>query len=420
MADTRKEFNENRNSGNRKERIVDLRQYILYLIEKCWIIILIAVICAGCLGYKNYKSQKASIAGNRRGAVNTIISDNRNSYYGNAKKFTDANIPGGVVNSYVKLYVDLNYDFLSDNTIDINSGHTKLGNDVSLLVSSVDSMQEIMDELSLDKVPEFAGLKAYDLTWLINKNFMGTHVVNIVVSDIDAARAQKIAEAVADKFIEKAVEYGLAKSVKYIDHASLPNGSYFATRVDRNAFLKECIIGGVAGALLSMVLLLITFIVKDCVRTDIDAEYAGTEIIGFVPKKKDRQLESIRRIAVKLEAGEARIITIAPADKKADISTLVEGLSSALSDFGRKVEIISETPAEGVVEKASAKSDYVLIPVKNVKESADAEVAAIFSDSVILAAGYGKTSVKNLSYSVKELLDAGKPARGVIITDKMF
>ena len=86
-----------------KERIVDLRQYFIYLWENAILIILIAGICAGGMLGFSYKKQKAEIASTTaadKAVINTIINQNHDAFYATTadkRIYTDAVPPAFTV-----------------------------------------------------------------------------------------------------------------------------------------------------------------------------------------------------------------------------------------------------------------------------------------------------------------------------------
>ena len=409
---------------NSKERIIDLRQYFIYLCEKFYIIIFVAAIAACALGYKDYKRQR-----NGSGAIanlGVIVNQNRNAYYQNSRDYTDANRPANTVESRVKLYVDFDLEgyFISDK-IDKNNIVTQLSTDACALCVSESAMQEIIDELQLNTTyDDMKNITASDLSWMVNKNLMGAHVMIIVVTDVNAQRAHDIAEAVANKFMENAIEYGLAKEVRFIDEASLPKDIVVGNYVlDKKAIIKKFIVGGVLGAVMAAVILLIAFIIKDAVRTENDIEFVGQKNYGRISLRQRYFVEDMKRLAVSLDQPDSgKIITLAPVDKYALKKEIAGEIENAFSVVNKKVSVVS-TIEDGIADKSkltklSGKSDYVIIITQDMEKSADALIAAKNSDSVILMARYGKSRVQTLKNATREMLKTGTNVKGVVVVKK--
>ena len=379
-----------------KERIIDLKQFFLYLWENVIAILIIAAIF-GCIfmGY-SYKSQKKDIAGGGT-TIHTIIKANHDAYFSlNTAKYTDAVIPDGVYNSYARVYVDFNFDKIEgSDEKDFSQLMNKLAKDVYLIVVSDETMEEIINELNLRSYPDMANITARDLSFMINKNLEGVHIVNIIVSDVNPERAELIENAVVNKFVQKAGDYLGIDEIRVMDNASKPSGSAAAARrVSRKTMVKFGILGGFAGIIVVALILLVVFLAKDSVRTEMDLMFAGTRGFGAIPRKNRE--EAYKKVAYSIMMDDSvNKVVVAAADKKTDTSELAEKLAAALKD---------------------AKSDKQVIQAENVEKSADALSKLMNADSIILVTSYGKTGMKKLLDARRTVQPAGDKLLGVIMT----
>ena len=407
---------------NNKERFIDLRQFFLYLWKNIIILIVIGGLCAFGLAYRNYKKQKNSPV--QSTSLSAIISQNRDSYYNGTKNYTDANRPVNTVESRVKLYIDFN---IEESEADISSDsnlYRQLAYDACALCVSESSMQDVIDKLNLHSYDDMKKISAYDLSWMINKNIQGAHVMIIDVTDVNAARAHDIAEAVTENFIDNATKLKLVKNVSVIDKAGIPTEIVLESNaIILKTVIKNFIIGGAAGVVLTAVVLLLIFIIKDAVRTSADIEFAGLKRFGRISLKQKKYEEDMKRLAVSLSSPDnGKIITLAPVDKKADKQVIVEGMEKAFGAIGKKVKVLSgdlgdKIISNGSLAKESLKADYLIIAPKDMVSSADALIAAQKSDTTILIAGYGKSRMKNLISAREELGKMNVNIPGVVVIE---
>ena len=386
-----------------KQRVIDIRQYVLFLWENFLLICIVAGACALALFFREYKKEKSS-SGTQMGNVQTIISQNHDAYYGvGGAKYTDASAPSYTYNSTAKVYLDLNFDNFDEEqlAIDASTAIAKIAKDAEFVVVSQESINEIIDELNLKEFGDLKDRTADDIQWLINKNLQGAHVMNIVVTDVNAQRAHDICEAVTDKFVEKVVELGTAKEAKVLDKASLPveNPNNYR-HVDKKAVFKKGIIGGAAGFVLIAFILFMVFLSKDFVRTDKDAAFFDQKIFGNVSKRRSRRDESIKRLAINVDnIKDASTVVIIPIDAKTKVEAVVEAAGKEIKEL---------------------KSQKKLSCTKALKSSTEGNVAMRENDAIILAAEFGKTKMKDLVFALNEAERADKKVEGILLVDTIY
>lgn len=387
-----------------KERIIDLRQYFIYLWENKWIIILVCILFTGALtGYSYYKQNKIinSPEQQETKTLNDIISQNHDAFYrlNDATAFTDADQPAGTYNCSARLFVDFNYSSIEGNTnLDFTQMTNKIQQDTMILLVSDNALQKVIDDLGLRHYDDMSDITTEKLKWMINRNFLGANVLQIVVTDIDKERAEKIASAVVDEFVTNSAEFATIDSVKDIDgvgEAIAGQAKGVQTSINKKSLLKYAIVGCAGGAFFICALYLILFIFIDAVRNSLDVAFADMSDFGNVSSKEKKKQEDIKRIAYNISLlKNVNKVIIVPTDHKSENKDIVEGIASELK---------------------SIKSDVDLELVKNIKDSADATRAAVESDAILIFARYGKTKMKDLLFAKRELEKTETKIVGAVI-----
>ena len=403
-----------------KERVIDLRQYFLYLWEKLIILIIVGGACAAALAVREYGKQKNSPV--QRTSLTAIMNQNREAYYNTTRNYTDANRPANTVESRVKLYLDFNVDENNEEMKTDSNYFKQLAYDACALCVSESAMQSVIDKLDLHSYDDMKNISPFELSWLVNKNIQGAHIMIIVVTDVDADRAHDIAEAITEKFIENAKALGLVKNISIVDAPSTPEDLVIGgAMINYKKIIKHFIIGGAAGVIMAAAIMLIIFIIKDAVRTSEDIEFAGLKRFGRISMKQKNFEEDMKRFAVSLSTPDTgKIITVAPIDKAVDSKRIVEGIESAFDKLGIKVKVLSgdldsKALSIGALSKESLKVDHLIIVPKDMIGSADAVISAKSSDATILLAKFGKTRMTNLVNAREELAKMNVNVPGVVV-----
>lgn len=406
-----------------KERVIDLRQFFIYLWERILILIIIGGLGAGALALRDYRKQKNSAAPSA--SLQGIIHQNQDSFFNVQRNYTDTNKPANTVESRAKLYLDFNMvEFENGEKVDNNSIITQLTNDACYLCVSESAMERVIEKLNLRQYDDMKNITGYDLSWIVNKNMQGVHILNITVTDVNANRAHDIAEAVTDEFIKNAKSYGLVKDIKVIDEASRPADLVIGkATINKKSLIKKFIIGGALGVVLAVCVLLIIFIIKDAVRTGEDIDFTGFERFGRFSFKKKAKEENLKKFAAGLDNPKyGKVISLVPVDKGGVSSDITEGIKEAFEGIGKKAAVI--TPDDDMPlyddKKIAEKTigvDYLIICTKDLLSSADARVAIKHSDSAVLLAGYGRSRMASLLDASESLKDSDAGIIGVTIID---
>lgn len=409
-----------------KERVIDLRQYFLFLWEKIWLVLLVACGLAVLLGAYNYKSQKSQIRAGENArdkeGLETIIQANHDKFYAISTdaQYTDAVKPAGTYNSVAVVYIDFNFDDIEGkDSVDFSNVITKKQQDVVRLMRSSAVIRKAADQADLRSEPDMKDLTYEDLSWLVNGNFTGMNLLSITVTDVDAKRAEKFCGAMVDVLSDAIKEDLHADEVRLISgptsaesgktdevmasEASDASESSSAAviSVSKKRVLKYFLAGGVGGLIVIMLVLLVVFLSRDTVRTDRDLVYADLTSAGKISRKRDAAAEDYLRLANALiDRGTGKTVNIAPVTAADSKEKAADHLQDALQKCGKKVQMISgEDAAPETLRKkigeAAAKADYVIVDSPALREKAAAEIAASCCDFTIAVLTYGGTKMKD-------------------------
>ncbi len=452
-----------------KERIIDLRQYFLYLWEHIVIVILVAGLSACSLFCLKYVKEKKRVEGAKAEKAAFLEAEalkgeavSKNDYSiddlidQNIKASRDPENVANVLNvqpmgTYVVtkvLYVE--FDFSDYEKLGSDDAATVIGKvqgDIINTFQSDTAEQKTIDSFMSDKedvtIDRFKRLQAV--------GFVGLNLLKIRVIDIDEDRAVAVSDALISEFMQSYKKLKTVKSVKIADDSdsvrvvtgkdieerkddvkAYDNGDVFiipavteegeATvlklRVQVPDVIKYGIIGGVAGLVLIMVIYLLIFIFKDAIRTSLDLNFAGLEQLGYVSGKKPE--EAYKRIAYNIgRMDKGSIVTVIPVDRYSEENGLFDKLSEELKAFGKNVKVLSGEQAYiDVTENGDVKtgeSDIVLIAPRNIKDYFDATLLAEKSDATIMNVTFGKTRMKNLLFAVNEVKKVDAKIAGAVI-----
>lgn len=399
-----------------KERVIDLREYFLYLFEKKIIIIIVCLLFAGSLACFSYVKQSKSIKGTlslneneeELAGLGDIISQNHDAYYhlNGVTAFTDADQPEGTYNASVRLFVDFDFSCIEGNAnLDFSQMISKLQQDSLIVLVSDESMKNVVESLQLNDYEDMENFTAEDLSWLINKNFLGANVLQIVVSDVDENRAQDIIDAVVEEFIKKSEQIDTIDSVTVIDDAKnvrkgiadieKENLQDDKNGIEKKTLAKYGIVGLIGGLVIILSIYLLVFIFRDAVRNAVDIAFANVSLFGIVSNSEKKKEEDYKRIAYNLEFAKAyENVCFIPVDANSENEDFISGVKNALSEV---------------------KSTITIYSTKNIIDSAEAIMNASESDVVILLVTRGKTRMSDLIFAKEEMDKIGKKVLGAVI-----
>ena len=137
-----------------KERVIDIRQYFIYLWEHAFIILVVSGLFAlGMIGVSYQKQNKeiSTVTEAEVASLDAIMTQNHDAYYrlNDVTAYTDAELPDGTYNSYAKLYIDFNFENVEgvENT-DYSNMIYKYQQDIMLLMVSIESLDDVIKELN--------------------------------------------------------------------------------------------------------------------------------------------------------------------------------------------------------------------------------------------------------------------------------
>lgn len=385
----------------KKERVIDLRQYFQSLWEHALIILIVCCVFAAGMSAYSYKKQKNQTSEDKA-TIDAIVTQNREAYYSLSSSgtnvYTDADAPAGTYTSYARLYVEFNHEETdAANGTDYDKVSSNLQKDACMLIWDTQYLNEIIDELKLKEQEDLSGITAEKLSWMINRNFQGAHVMNIAVTDVDPNRAQEICEAVIEKYIPVLKKYMNVDEVRVVNEASLPEGSKAAAaseaQISKGKLVKYGVVGFAGGFVLMAILLLLAFIIIDCVRNESDLDYTGFRKFGKTITKKNAS--DARGLAYKLAAEEnLQKLLLLDVDGKVKSDALCDELNQIFLE--KKLELRAET-------------------ADNLKESAEALYVLKDYDALLLTASYGKTRIADLEDAYSQLENATVKKLGVTL-----
>ena len=331
-------------------RIINMRNVAAYMKKNILFIIVAVIIGGALLGGYNYKKQKDEVDNHTEEYVNLLkmtMTQNHDAYYFKKTSYSDAQPYKGIYNSAAKIYVDFNYsDVEGYEMANFDKVNEKFCNDALLTVWDYDMLEEIIDELQLRSYDDMKNIDAEKLQWLINKNFLGAHIMNIVVSDVNAERAKAICDKIVEKFVANSKKILPIDSVKIINTASLSsdNSSFgktasnvkVITEIEKKTVLKYGIAGAFIGFVLIFVFFLAIYIIRDVVRCDTDIKAIGlASVLGSYDRKVDH-----KRVAGCLDIfDDVNNILVVGIDNKVDIENFAKETQKELKENGSSIKL---------------------------------------------------------------------------------
>lgn len=219
---------------------IDLLEILAVMLDKAWIIILVGVVAAAvAFGYTKFM-------------VTPMYQATTQAYV--LTKAEDAAVTSG----------------------DLSLSSQLLGDCASLLKSRPVT----------DKVIEEMGLKMSS-TELANAitvtNQENTLILNISVSNSDPYLAKELADKVREVGSEHVTEVMNLKALNTVQEALIPSSPSSPN------IIKNTVLGGAAGVLLTMGIIFLIFMMNDKIRNQDDVErYLGIGVLGAIPSTEDK------------------------------------------------------------------------------------------------------------------------------------
>lgn len=149
---------------------------------------------------------------------------------------------------------------------------TQLTKDYMVLVTSRTVLDQVIAELDLNTTSgALAGMISVT-------NPTNTRMLNITVSNNDQYQAKEIADKVAEVSADSICNIMQIEKVNVVDKANLP------TTPSSPNVMKNAVIAGLLGVILSIVVVVVRFLMNDTITTSEDVErYLGLSTLALIP-----------------------------------------------------------------------------------------------------------------------------------------
>lgn len=145
--------------------------------------------------------------------------------------------------------------------------------DFEILAKSRPVIENVIDELGLDeKYEEF-------IEPIVVENPQDSSILKVIVENPDPVLAKDIANALADATAEQVA------NVMVTDKPSKVEEAVVAEHPVSPNVLKNSVLGGLAGAVLSIAIILVLFLLDDTIKTEEDVKkYLGLNTLAAIPE----------------------------------------------------------------------------------------------------------------------------------------
>ena len=222
--------------SNNEDIEIDLRELVFVLLRKVWIILIAGLICALAAG---------------------LIS-----------KF----ILKPIYTSSTKIYVINRQNTETTITnLDLETS-TQLTKDYQILITSRPVIEQVIEDLNLDMTYE-------ELVSSIKVNTpTDTRILEIEVEYTDSISAKKIVDSIAEVSAERMVSIMEMEKANIVEQGNIP-----ANPSSPNVIINT-MIGGVIGLSIAVIIILLSYILDDSIKSAEDIErYLGITILGSIP-----------------------------------------------------------------------------------------------------------------------------------------
>ena len=182
--------------------------------------------------------------------------------------------------STTKIYVINRQNSESLTYSDLQSG-TQLTKDYQELVTSRPVIEEVKMELGLDIENDKFKKK---ITVSVPTD---TRIVSITAEDTDPYMARAIADSVRVSAAEHIANVMNTEAVNVVESANLP------TEISSPKIIRNTAIGGVLGAFIAVMIIVIIYIMDDTIKNPDDVEkYLGLSVLGSIPVLDEEVVKS--------------------------------------------------------------------------------------------------------------------------------
>lgn len=185
--------------------------------------------------------------------------------------------------STTKLYLIANSDNQTVTYSDLQVG-SQLTNDYMALVKSRPVLEDTISELNLDTTTK-------ELEDLISvSNPANTRIIEITAKYRNPITAKKIADKIRESSANHIENIMDLKKVNVVEEGNVPKD-----KVSPN-ITQNTLIGGILGAILAVLIILIVYFLNDTIKTPEDVErYLGLSVLGTIPIQDDDVVSTRRK-----------------------------------------------------------------------------------------------------------------------------
>lgn len=212
----------------------------------------------------------------------------------------------GLINIYLitphytstsKIYVINRQDETKTTYTDLQSG-SQITRDFMILITSRPVLEQVIKQTGVTITPD----KLAGMISVVNPQ--DTRIMEISVTDDDAASAKKLADSVADVSAEQLVRIMEIQKVNVVEYGIIPD-----TPTGRN-IPRSFFLGGLGGVVIASAIIAVIHILNDNLKTAEDIEcYLGITTLGMIPLEGNLNIKSrgIGHMRRKLAMASARI-----------------------------------------------------------------------------------------------------------------
>ena len=417
-----------------KKRIVNVYELLLYFIQNLSIIVVVAVlgmIAFMCLSYFKQKNIKTDTT------VYDIVNQNENAKSESSSKNTFYHIPEGAGNANAKIYVDIVKDEASKTT-----QSTSLGPEMGYFIRSSAVLNKAIEAAKKDNPSiDYSAITVDVLSSMTNHTFYGDHMFTVIVTDVNAKRAQSLAENMALAFVDELPNYYNVRSVKILDHAEEPELKGVTVHgISKREIVKYGMVGGCLGAFFMMFLCFLVFIFKDVVFMEEDIQAIDEDLLYSIPNKAKE--EAYKYLAVEFSMASDKKYAFITGDKYLSNYDVVNGVASEIKALGKKVCVInaasenidykfddginvielqnSFSDIKKTIDDREKKDDIVLLVAPDINRYANSLPVINGVDKIVLCVTANKSGMGNISKTARFIRNKESVSPQIILTDNKF
>lgn len=239
------------NNQNYEEVEVDIKELIMILLKKAWLIIIVTIFTA---------------------IIAFTIS-----------KFRIA----PQYESTTKLYLVANSDNQTVTYSDLQVG-SQLTNDYMSLIKSRPVLEDAISDLKLD-------ITTKQLVDLINvSNPANTRIIEITVKYNNPNTAKKIADKIRESSADHIENIMELEKINVVEEGNIP-----IEKIAPN-IMQNTLIGGILGTIVAILVILIVYFLNDTIKTPEDVErYLGLSVLAIIPIQEDEVASKRKRTRLK-------------------------------------------------------------------------------------------------------------------------